>query len=71
MYERSTDDGTLQKAKEVYPTAKASGSQRMGVERKRGRGCQEIPGPPSHSISVEKGPGLEDVAVRRCLYAKT
>ena len=57
MYERSTDDGALQKAKEVYPTAKASGSQRMGVERKRGRGCQEIPGPPSHSISVEKGPG--------------
>ena len=53
MCERSGDYGTFHKAEEVHPTAKASGSQRMGAEWKRGGGCQEIPDSSLDPVSVE------------------
>lgn len=42
MYERSTDHGTSQKAKEVYSPGKASGSQGMGAMWQWGRDCQGV-----------------------------
>jgi len=57
MYERSTDHRELEKAKEIYPTAKTSDSQRVGTERQWDRGCPQVPDSSPYSVSLEESPG--------------
>jgi putative transposase len=64
MHERTTNPQRKRETKEIYAPTEAPSSQGMGRDRKRHRGCAEVPNPSPNSLSLEEslGTGRSDLS---------